>query len=79
MIIISQDKTTIINFDNVEFITKNDNSPYIYARTNKAEIMIGKYKNEERALEVLDDLARVYGLQSEDVNYLNNAFIMPEE
>ena len=79
MIIISQNKTTIINFDNVEFITKNDNSPYIYDKTNKAEIIIGKYKNEERALEVLDDLARVYGLQSEDVNYLNNAFIMPEE
>lgn len=57
MIIISQDKTTIINFDNVEFITKNDNSPYIYAKTNKAEIMIGKYKNEERALEVLNSLS----------------------
>lgn len=57
MIIISQDKTIIINFDNVEFITKNDNSPYIYARTNKAEIMIGKYKNEERALEVLNSLS----------------------
>lgn len=79
MIIISQDKTIIINFDNVEFITKNDNSPYIYAKTNIAEIMIGKYKNEERALEVLDDFARVYGLQSKDMNYLSNAFIMPEE
>ncbi len=79
MIIISQDKTTIINFDNVEFITKNDNSPYIYARTNKAEIMIGKYETEERALAVLDDLARVYGVQSKDMNYLSNAFIMPEK
>ena len=79
MIIISQDKTTIINFDNVHLITKNDDSPYIFARTNVAEVMLGKYETEERALEVLDDLARVYGLQSKDMNYLNNAFIMPEE
>lgn len=76
MIIINQYKDIIINFDNVEFITKNNNSPCIYARTNKAEIMIGKYKNEERALEVLDEISEIYCLEKEGNHY--SKFIMPE-
>lgn len=75
MIIRSQDRSTIINFDNVEFITKNDNSPYIYARTNKAEIMIGKYETEERALEVLDSLNNAIS----NNGFLRTDYKMPEK
>lgn len=79
MIIISQDRTTIINFDNVHLITKNDDSPYIFARTNVAEVMIGKYETEERALAVLNSLSDAISNNiSNNIIFNKNIYKMPE-
>lgn len=60
MIIINQDKTVIVNFDNINFIVKNDNEPIIYAKTKNEEIKLGEYATEERAKEVLNSIAEFY-------------------
>ena len=61
MIIISQDKNTIVNFDNITKIGQgkgkigiNDN-----ALNNNLQV-IGKYKTEERAKEVLQEITERY-------------------
>ena len=60
MIIINQDKTVIVNFDNIQFIVKNDNEPIIYAKTKNGEIKLGEYTTEERAKEVLNSITEFY-------------------
>lgn len=70
MIIISQDKKQIINWDNITRISieepENDNKNkkyYIGADTNSAESMVwelGEYDTEERAKEVLQEIIDAY-------------------
>lgn len=66
MIIVSQDKTEIINFDNVTrvFMDKIDDKSFcIGADTNSAESMVwqlGEYTTEERAKEVLQEIRKTY-------------------
>lgn len=66
MIIVSQDKTEIINFNNVTrvFMDKiEDKSFCIGADTNSAESMVwqlGEYTTEERAKEVLQEIIEKY-------------------
>lgn len=66
MIIVSQDKVQIINMDNTTriFIQKLENEEYgIGADTNSAESHVwdlGYYKTEERAKEVLQQIAISY-------------------
>ena len=66
MIIVSQDKSTIVNFDNVEIIWIDDNvldktEPMfkINADTGETGVELGEYKTEERAKEVLAEIVRV--------------------
>ena len=63
MIIVSQDKDTIINHDNVQLLWINKNilnetikTFYIYADHD----FLGEYKTEERAKEVLQEIAQKY-------------------
>lgn len=63
MIIVSQDKKTIVNFDKVKSIWIDDN---VLDKTNtEFEICaggetLGYYKTEERAKEVLEDISLRY-------------------
>lgn len=65
MIIISQNKEKIINFDNIVEIKIND---YYYngtkfmllAEINEIGIPIGQYSSMERAKEVLDEIIKFY-------------------
>lgn len=61
MIIISQDKTLIMNFSNVYFIATEIEGTVITARINdKATIILGEYVTEERAKEVLQEIVEAY-------------------
>lgn len=66
MIIVSQDKKMIINFENISgiVIRKNTNER-VYQIQCKSEDekkcrIIGKYETEERAKEVLNDIVKFY-------------------
>lgn len=65
MIIVSQDKRTIINFENIKTIEldreTNFKSIIIFRETNQTEagvcgLFIGHYETEERAKEVLKEI-----------------------
>ena len=61
MIIVSQDKTEIVNFDNITKIAEKDGKIGISSKafdSNYEEI--GKYKTEERAKEVLQEIIEEY-------------------
>ena len=61
MIIKNQNKTVIINFNNVNYIAIDDNNPSIFLRTNNnAEITLGIYKTKKRAKEVLQEIVEAY-------------------
>ena len=65
MIIVSQDKTEIINFDNVNTLRATKTGFIVsYENTYKAEDdcsnILGKYKTEERAKEVLQEIMKKY-------------------
>ena len=56
MIIVSQNKTEILNFENINLIGI-DLEGKIKARLDKEDIAtLGKYETEERAKEVLDEI-----------------------
>lgn len=74
MIIISQDENTIINFDNIEYITKDNDSRYIYAETNNDKKLIGEYKTIQRASEVLNSISNAINTQ-----FINSKYQMPKE
>ena len=59
MIIVSQDKTRIINFNKVEIlgININDNTE-VGCDFNNGKVILGKYRTEERAKEVLQEIIR---------------------
>lgn len=62
MIIVSQDKRKIVNFDNIYYIDyyKIDGTYEIDANTDKDSISLGYYKTEERAKEVLQEIMKKY-------------------
>ena len=72
MIIVSQYKKFILNFNNVFGIFMKDN--IIYASiTSDSSIAIGSYDTEERTLEVFNDISKCY--DQEHIRVL----IMPEK
>ena len=87
MIIVSQDKAIIINFDSLDYVCKNDDVPVLYAKMNDgSEIRIGEYATEERAKEVLEEIAEQYEHEEDckcDRSYLatldNFTYRMPQE
>ena len=65
MIIEEQEKTYLINFDNTTQITlatdKEEKEFAVMAETTKSkEIILGIYKTEERAKEVLQEIIQIY-------------------
>ena len=75
MLILSQDKRTIVNLDNMKTIELDRETDFkainIFRETNEVEtgvcgLYIGKYATEERAKEVLQEIINEYKSQ----NYL---------
>lgn len=65
MIIVSQDKYNVLNFDTtanigVEETTTLSDSVQISAQTNGDTIILGEYKTAERAKEVLQEIIKKY-------------------
>ena len=63
MIIVSQDKVANKNYNNIEaiYMLKKDDKIEINVRGNY-DYTIGKYKTEERAKEVLQEIVKTYVL-----------------
>lgn len=88
MIIISQDKEKIVNFDNISFIEVEDDLNVtehrmyeIIAITNSMErTILGEYETLERVKEVLDDIVWEYK-KNDYISYFHfpkkNIFEMP--
>lgn len=64
MIIVSQNKRKVINFDNIQYINVFENVVYIGNVPNHQlgdfETDFGTYKTEERAKEVLEEIQERY-------------------
>lgn len=66
MIIVSQDKESIVNFDNIVYldIEKNSFNKYViecyYNSKDEDFVWLGEYETEERAKEVLKEITKVY-------------------
>ena len=59
MIIVNQDKNKIINFDNINFISVECGKE-VRVDTEKSNNLLGRYKTEERAKEVLQEIIDRY-------------------
>lgn len=85
MIIVSQDKRKIVNFDNLFNIDyyKIDGNFEIDANTENDSVCLGHYKTEERAKEVLQEITKTYfdeNCEFENGMYhLQKIYEMPEE
>lgn len=90
MIIVSQDKYNILNFNTtvnvgVEEISTLNDVVQISAQTNGDTIVLGKYKDEERAKEVLQGIVIAYQRCNEECfagkyGYVKNkVYEMPAE
>lgn len=86
MIIISQDKEKIINFNNITqiYITQDEGTYYIrYETVDSLYYDLGIYATEERAKEILLEIAHTYKecikLSRYGVNVINAVYEMPKE
>ena len=90
MIIVSQDKEEIINFDNMTrvYITFDEDDDYVCIRTETVDSLyedLGYYKTEERAKEVLQEIISKYKTTlynpktNETVVNIPKVFEMPKE
>ena len=95
MIIVSQDKDKIVNFDNLTqiYITQDEEETAYFIRFETIDSLyddLGEYKAKERAKEVLEDIADWYGLENlKEVKFeegllkilarRTSTFIMPKE
>lgn len=65
MIIVSQDKKDIIIFNNVKAISAQDNriiaiGQFLITEEENGAYILGKYKTEERAKEILQEIVGLY-------------------
>jgi len=62
VIIVSQDKETIVNFDNIAhiFIEKGSETTIGYGKMSGCTETLGHYETEERAKEVLQEIVAKY-------------------
>ncbi len=62
MIIVSQDKTEIVNFNNIEsvWISKEEEGIFSIEATADTNASLGEYATEERAKEVLQEIIERY-------------------
>ena len=90
MIIVSQDKTKIVNFDNLIqiYITQDEEETANFIRYESVDSLyddLGEYKTEERAKEVLQEIiskykTTLYNLKTnETVVNIPKVYVMPLE
>ena len=85
MIIVSQDKTKIVNFDNLTqiYITRDEEETATFIRYETVDSLyddLGEYKTEERAKEVLQEIIDMYKFnRCEAVGQKNAVYRMPED
>lgn len=81
MIIVSQDKKSIYNFDNIKSIDIVKNEIYITDDILINEgARIGEYDTEERADEILEEIINAYKFnRREAVGQVNAVYKMPKE
>ena len=90
MIIVSQDKGKIINFDNMTrvYITFDEDDDYVCIRTETVDSLyedLGYYKTEARAKEVLQEIISKYkttlynSKTNETVVNIPKVYEMPKE
>ena len=64
MIIVSQEKTKIVNFDNIAhiFISKDSEKHFLieYGKMTGTSELLGVYSTEERAKEVLQEIIKTF-------------------
>lgn len=82
MIIVSQNKDKIINFNNVNYVDVDVDSGEFIVEINYGDAnwdTIGWYKTEERAKEVLEEIVICYAGDGEFQNQEYVYYEMPEE
>ena len=90
MIIVSQDKDNIINFDNLTqvYITQDEEEKAYFIRFETVDSLyddLGKYETEERAKEVLQGIVSKYkttlynSKKNETVVNIPKVYEMPED
>lgn len=86
MIIVSQDKAEIVNFENVVTMRLGYNGKHIVRAENKDKVCeLGEYATEERAKEVLEEIIEEYKNSNavsfyEGYGYvMNRVYEMPKE
>lgn len=90
MLIVSQDKDTIMNFDNIEILgignpLEDDDGKFkILANTiSDSQYTLAKYDTEERAKEVLKEIINKYRKYNFDANqsvtFIPKVYEMPKE
>ena len=89
MIIVSQDKEKIINFDNIKTIELDRETGFksiiIFRETSEVEtgvcgLFIGHYATRERAKEVLQEIIDMYKFnRCESIGQKNAIYKMPED
>lgn len=82
MIIVEQNKTYLVNFDNVEHITiaKNEEETeyaIISVTKSRDEIILGVYETEEKAKQILKKIISFYSNCIYDKTF--STFYMPEK
>lgn len=84
MIIVSQDKTKIVNFDNLTqiYITQDEEEKSYFIRYETVDSLyddLGEYKTEERAKEVLAEITEFWknGAMSDYKGFI--CYEMPED
>ena len=85
MIIVSQDKTKIVNFDNLTqiYITQDEEEKSYFIRYETVDSLyddLGEYKTEERAKEVLQEILKYYAISDKDYPMdMKSYYDMPKE
>lgn len=85
MIIVSQDKTEIVNFNNIEsiWICSDEEGIFTIEATADTNATLGYYDTEERAKEVLQEIIRKYETFSLDrlgsIKIIPKVYEMPKE
>lgn len=84
MLILSQDKETIINFENIIHVFVSAKSICCRMMNGTSANHLGQYKSEERAKEVLQEIIAAYkneGIKKIDAIMIDEKIVyeMPEE
>lgn len=83
MIIVSQEKDEIVNFDKIEsiWLSTDGEGRFTIEATADTNSTLGRYETEERAKEVLQEIIKYYNLLKKDSVYAmgDSGFIFEEK